>query len=151
MELEKLIDWSKIRIPIADYAISASALLRGSPDKTLTELLHTNTRVLKTKLEAIASAVQERLKIRRQNVGRIADDKYKLSEMLQKISVGANYHLREHREKGTFYQKVFDLERERRDQDTDCWRDIVLVLRDFLTFWDEYERAKARGAFLQDV
>ena len=71
--------------------------------------------------------------------------------MLQTISVGVNYHLREHREKGTFYQKVFDLERERRDQDTDCWRDIVLVLRDFLTFWDEYERAKARGAFLQDV
>ena len=113
--------------------------------------MHTNTRVLKTKLEAIASTVQERLKIRRQNVQRIADDKVKLADMLQMVSVGANYHLREHREKSAFYQKIFDLERERRDQDTDCWKDIVLVLRDFLTFWDEYERAKARGAFLENV
>ena len=151
MELEQLIDWSQVRIPGAGYAVSASADHAESSDKTLTDLLHTNTRVLKTKLEAIASTVQERLKIRRQNVQQIGDDKCKLSEMLQTISVGVNYHLREHREKGTFYQKVFDLERERRDQDTDCWRDIVLVLRDFLTFWDEYERAKARGAFLQDV
>ena len=114
-------------------------------------MLHTNTRILKTKLEAIASSVQERLKIRKLNGQRIADDKCRLSEMLQSISVGANYHLRDHREKGTLYQKMFELERERRDQDTDCWKDIVLVLRDFLTFWDEYERAKARGAFLENV
>ena len=109
------------------------------------------TRVLRTKLEAVAGAVQERLKIRRQNIGRIGDDQYKLTEMIQRISVAANYHLREHKEKSGLYSKAFDLTRERRDQDTECWRDIVLVLRDFLTFWDEYERAKARGAFLQDV
>ena len=151
MELEQVIDWSQIKLPAADYTNVAPSHSSGSADKTLTDLLHTNIRVLKTKLEAIASTVQERLKIRRQNVQRIADDKDKLSEMLQSISVGANYHLREHREKGTLYQKMFELERERRDQDTECWRDIVLVLRDFLTFWDEYERAKARGAFLENV
>ena len=152
MQLEDLpIDWSRVRLPSPTYASAAEIAPSATSDKTLTDLLHTNTRVLKTKLEAIASAVQKRLKIRRQNVQRIGDDKDKLLEMLQKIRVSANYHLREHREKGTFYQKIFDLERERRDQDTDCWKDIVLVLRDFLTFWDEYERAKARGAFLQDV
>jgi hypothetical protein len=151
MELEKLIDWSRVRIPDEDYTVSASTTLTSGADRTLDDLIHTNTRVLKTKLEAITLTVQERLKIRRQNVQRIGDDKDKVSEMLQKISVGANYHLREHREKNTFYQKMFDLERERRDQDTDCWKDIVLVMRDFLTFWDEYERAKARGAFLENV
>jgi hypothetical protein len=150
MELEQVIDWSQIRLPESKYAATIQSQSNISADKTLTELLHTNTRVLKTKLEAITSSVQERLRIRRQNVQRIADDKSKLSEMLQSISVAANYHLREHREKSTFYQKIFELERERRDQDTDCWKDIVLVLRDFLTFWDEYERAKARGAFLED-
>jgi hypothetical protein len=152
MELEELpIDWTRVRIPTPTYSPAVDVTPSGSTDKTLTDLLHTNTRVLKTKLEAIALSVQERLNIRRQNLGRIADDKDKLSEMLQKITVATNYHLREHREKGTFYQKMFELERERRDQDTDCWKDIVLVLRDFLTFWDEYERAKARGAFLEDV
>lgn len=152
MELEELpIDWSQIKIPQPDYGTTRQAPAMAQGDRTLDDLIHSNTRILRAKVDAVASAIGERLKIRRENIGRIADDKDKLSEMLQKISVAANYHLRDHREKGTFYQKMFDLERERRDQDTDCWRDIVLVLRDFLTFWDDYERAKARGAFLQDV
>jgi hypothetical protein len=152
MKLEELsIDWSKIKIPQPGYGSGVEAPAMAQGDRTLDDLIHSNTRILRTNVEAVASAIGERLKIRRDNIGRIADDKDKLSEMLQKISVGANYHLRDHREKGPFYQRMFDLERERRDQDTDCWRDIVLVLRDFLTFWDEYERAKARGAFLEDV
>jgi len=152
MELEELpIDWSQIKLPRADYTTAVPAPRSGSTDQALDDLIHVNTRILKTKLEAMVATVQERLKIRRQNLGRIAEDKNTLSEMLQKLSVGASYHLREHREKGPFYQKLFELERERRDHDTECWRDIVLVLRDMLTFWDEYERAKARGVFLQDV
>lgn len=151
MELEKLIDWSRIRMAASDYVVSTSTTPAHTTDQTLDHLIHTNTRVLRSKLEAIAAALQERLKIRRQNIERIADDRDKLSEMIQQVSVAANYHLRQHKEKGALYQKGFDLAHERRDQDTECWRDIVLVLRDFLGFWDEYERAKARGAFLQDV
>lgn len=151
MELEQLIDWSRVRIPGKDYTVSMNASLAGGTDTTLDDLIHTNTRILRTKLEAISATVQERLKIRRNNLTQIADDREKLTEIIQHISVAANYHLRDHREKDRLYQRAFDLTRERRDQDTDCWRDIVLVLRDFLTFWDEYERAKARGAFLENV
>jgi DNA-binding protein H-NS len=120
-------------------------------DRTLDDLIHSNTRILRTKVEMIAAAAQERLKIRRDNIARIADDREKLAEMMHKISIAANYHLRDHKEKDRLYQRAFDLAREHRDQDTECWRDIVLVLRDFLNFWDEYERAKARGEFLQNV
>jgi len=151
MELEKLIDWSRVKLPGADYSVSTSASLAVSNDKTLDDLIHSNTRILRTKMEAVAAAMQERLKIRRDNITRIADDREKLTEIVQQISVAANYHLRDHKEKDRLYQRTFELTRERRDQDTQCWRDIVLVLRDFLTFWDEYERAKARGAFLEDV
>jgi hypothetical protein len=152
MELEELpIDWSQIRLPRADYTAAMQSQPSMGTDNTLDDLIHANTRILRTKVEAVAAAVQERLKIRRQNIERIADDHYKLTDLLQHISVAANYHLREHKDKDRLYQRAFELTRERRDQDTDCWKDIVLVLRDFLTFWDEYERAKARGAFLQDV
>jgi hypothetical protein len=152
MKLEELsIDWSKIKIPRPGYgpAIEAPAMAQG--DRTLDDLIHSNTRILRTKVDAVATAIGERLKIRRENIGRITEDQYKLTDLLQHISVAANYHLREHKEKSGLYQKAFDLTRERRDQDTECWRDVVIVLRDFLTFWDEYERAKARGAFLEDV
>ena len=151
MELEKLIDWSRVRIPENEYAVSASVVPASGSDKTLDDLIHANTRILRTKVKAVAAAVHERLKIRRDNITRIADDRDKLTEIVQQISVAANYHLRDHKEKDRLYQRDFELNRERRDQDTQCWRDVVLVLRDFLTFWDEYERAKARGAFLEDV
>jgi len=151
MELEKLIDWSRVRIPGANYSVSTSAGLAVGNDKTLDDLIHSNTRILRTKVEAVSAAIQERLKIRKDNITRIADDRDRLTEIIKQINVAANYHLRDHKEKDRLYQRAFELTRERRDQDTQCWRDVVLVLRDFLTFWDYYERAKARGAFLEDV
>ena len=151
MELQELIDWSQIKIPKSEYLVSANPRISNGADKTLDDLIHVNTRVLRTKVEAIAAALQERLKIRRDNITRIAEDRDNINDMMQRISVAANYHIRDHKEKDRLYQRVFELTRERRDQDTQCWRDIVLVLRDFLTFWDEYERAKARGAFLENV
>ena|GEM_PF-2505080 len=151
MELEKLIDWSRVRLPETQYTVATHSQPSMGTDKTLDDLIHANTRILRTKVEAVAAAVQERLKIRQDNITRIADDREKLTEIIQQISVAANYHLRDHKEKDRLYQRAFDLTRERRDQDTQCWRDIVLVLRDFLTFWDEHERAKARGAFLENV
>lgn len=151
MELEKLIDWSRVRLPSTDYTVRASTTLAVGTDKTLDDLIHANTRILRTKVEAVSAAIQERLKIRKDNITRIADDRERLTEIVQQISVAANYHLRDHKEKDRLYQRAFELTKERRDQDTQCWRDIVLVLRDFLTFWDEYERAKARGAFLENV
>ena len=151
MELETLIDWSQVRLPHAEYTVAPPSQPSLGTDKTLDDLIHANTRILRTKVEAVAAAAQQRLKIRYDNIARIADDRAKLTETIQQISIAANYHLRDHKEKDRLYQRDFDLNRERRDQDTQCWRDIVLVLRDFLTFWDEYERAKARGAFLEDV
>lgn len=151
MELEKLIDWSRVRLPVSNYAVSTSSELAVGADNTMDDLIHVNTRILRAKLETVAAAVQERLKIRKDNIARIAEDREKISEISQQISVAANYHLRDHKEKDRLYQRVFELTRERRDQDTQCWKDVVLVLRDFLGFWDEYERAKARGAFLENV
>jgi hypothetical protein len=151
MKLEDVIDWSQIRLPTTNYTVSTSSGLASGSDRTLDDLIHANTRILRAKVETVAAAVHERLKIRKDNITRIADDREKLTEIIQQISVAASYHLRDHKEKDRLYQRDFELTRERRDQDTQCWRDIVLVLRDFLTFWDEYERAKARGAFLEDV
>jgi|ERR1043166_7871390 hypothetical protein len=152
MELPELpIDWRQIKLPGAGYSVVSPVERSSSSDKTLDDLIHANTRILRTKLEVLTAVVQERLKVRRQNIDRIASDQDKVTEIIGRISAAANYHLREHKEKGGLYKAVFELTRERRDQDTECWRDIVLVLRDFLTFWDYYERAKARGAFLENV
>ncbi|MBX7255932.1 MAG: hypothetical protein K1Y02_06190 [Candidatus Hydrogenedentes bacterium] len=146
-----MIDWTRISVPKSLYSVGSALPTTLPADNPIGKMMHTNRRVLRSKLETISSAVRERLKIRKDNIERIADDREALANMIQGISVASNYHLREHREKGPLYQKTFELAKERRAQDTECWRDVVLVLRDFLTFWDEYERAKARGEFLENV
>ena len=41
-----------------------------------------------------------------------------------------------------------DLERQRREEEAGCWRDIIPVMRDILTTWEALEQARARAIFL---
>ena len=90
----------------------------------------------------------ERLRIWDRNLERIDADKERVSGVMDRISRLANYHLRDHREKSEFYEELANLENERRSQDVECWRDIVMVMRDFLAVWEAHEQAKARAIFL---
>jgi hypothetical protein len=117
-------------------------------DHLLENLVHQNTRILNTKLDVLAALILERLRLREDNLLRIDTDKTNATGLLERLAVAARYHLREHRDKTVFYQTLFDLERERREQDVECWRHVVDVMRDFLIFWDAHERAKARAIFL---
>jgi hypothetical protein len=119
------------------------------PDRTLDELIHQKARIVRTKLEVLALATSERLAIWQRNLQRIDDDEHKVSYMLQRLSRSANYLMRAHRDKEVFYKTAFDLAKERREQDVECWRDIVLVMRDLLVAWEAHEQAKAKAIFLQ--
>ena len=41
------------------------------------------------------------------------------------------------------------LEKERRTEDVECWRDVVMVMRDFLVVWEAHEQAKTKAIFLE--
>jgi hypothetical protein len=56
--------------------------------------------------------------------------------------------MREHQEKRALYELLFKAKQEERLQDVECWRDIVLVMRDFLNTWDAHEQMQARAIFL---
>jgi hypothetical protein len=114
----------------------------------LDQLLHLNTRILNSKLEILTSHVHERFRIHARNTERLDADKVIASDLLRRLTVAANYHLREHRETAVLYQTLFALERERREEDVECWRDLVMVMRDLLYVWDGHERAKAKAIFL---
>ena len=121
-----------------------------SPSTTegLDQLIHLNTRILNSKLEVQASHVRERLRIHARNTERLDADELVVSDLLNRLTIAANYHLREHRETAVLYQTLFALERERREEDVECWRDLVMVMRDLLYVWDGHERAKAKAIFL---
>ena len=114
----------------------------------LDQLLGGKSRILRTKLDVLALEMKERLRIWDRNLERIDRDKERVTEIAERISRLANYHFRDHREKSELYEELANLETERRSQDVECWRDIVMVMRDFLGVWEAHEQAKARAIFL---
>lgn len=120
----------------------------GGSDDGLESLLHNKTRILRTKLEVFGREITDRFGLREQNLQRIADNAGRVDESLRRTARLATYQLRSPREVEPFYRQQFQLELERRSQDTDCWRDIVPVIRDFLEVWEALEQAKSRAIFL---
>ena len=117
------------------------------PDASLDLLLNLKSRILRSKLEVLASEIYTRLNLADRNLGRINEEKARVQEMIIKFTRLANYHLREHKDQNLLYQHLFDLETQRRSEDVECWRDIVMVMRDFLEVWDAHEQAKAKAIF----
>lgn len=122
-----------------------------SPDSILDTLLHEKSRIFASKLEVLVHAMLVRIELMRENVSRVDTDKEHAEAMLAGIERQARYHVRDHREKTVFYQTLCRLEEERRSQAVECWRDIVMVLRDFLGVWEAHQQSQARALFLQHV
>jgi hypothetical protein len=92
-----------------------------------------------------------RFGIRAKNLDRLDEDQVLVETMLQKLDRAALYHSREHKEKGTLYQAFFSIREKKRQQETECWRDVVMVMRDFLYVWETHEQMQARAIFLENV
>jgi len=127
-----------------------------SPDHSaaknaLDDVIHSKSKILSKKLEILSAEIWWRLDITSKNLNQLADDKTQLQEMITKLDRSANYHLREHREKGVLYRKIFDIEEEKRSQQVECWRDVVMVMRDFLEIWENHEQSESRAIFLHNV
>ncbi len=120
-------------------------------DSSVDDFIHGRSRILRTKLEVLASEIRERFEIRTKNLERVDGDKEHISKMLMNLDRQAHYLMRQHKEKSPFYEQLFKLEQERRLQDVECWRDVVMVMRDFLYAWEAHEQAKAKAIFLDHV
>ena len=119
------------------------------PDSlALDNLLHSKSRILSSKLEVLASEIYARLTMWNRNLARIDDDKAKVEDLLSQFTRLACYHLRDQRDVGRLRDSALQLEAQRRDEDVQCWRDVVMVMRDFLESWEAHEQAKNRSIFL---
>jgi hypothetical protein len=114
----------------------------------LDRLFDQRTVILKTKLEVFACELLDRLRIRTKNLLTISENQERLGQMVEAMSLQANYHFRDHKEKSVFYQLSFDLERQKRSEDVECWRDVAEVMKDLLNVWEALEQARSRSMFL---
>ncbi len=135
----------QLLLQMPDYAQSPTPEVDASLDR----FIHQRSRILRTKLEILAAEIMERLRLRRRNQQRIGHQRETVETMLGYLAGLSHYHGKESREKGALYQATFDLDREARDQDVDCWRDVVGVMRDFLGAWEAHEQTEARAVLLR--
>lgn len=134
--------------PLLAYTQSPTGDSPRQPAAEIENLFEQKRRIVHTKLEILASEIFERMRIRTLNLTRLEKDKLDLYQMLTRLDRQANYHLREHQDKRVFYEVLFKFKQEERQQDVECWRDIVLVMRDFLYAWEVREQMQARAMFL---
>lgn len=118
---------------------------------SLEDFIHHRTKILKTKLEVLIGEMNERLNLKRKNLSDLDSDKSNLEEMIQKIAIQANYGLVDGKNKTSLSQKMFELNKEKREENKACWSDTVKVMRDFLDTWDAHEQAKAKSRLLKNV
>lgn len=118
---------------------------------SIDSLLNQKSHILRVKLEVLAAEIFVRFHLRGENLERISEDQNKAREMLDMLARAADYGWRDHGDKKFFYELQFGLEKQKREQEVECWRDIVLVMRDFLEVWEAHEQAKARSVFLKDA
>ena len=128
-----------------------SELASAKADRALEDLIHGKSRILSKKLDILSAEIRWRLHLASQNLAHLDTDQSRLQDSLHRLDRDAHYHLRDHQEKSPLYRKLFELETERRSQQTECWRDVFLVMKDFLAVWEAHEQSKARAQFIQHV
>jgi hypothetical protein len=111
-------------------------------------LLHSKSRILRTKLDVLATEIVARLGIWNRNLERIHGEKAGVEELLDQSTRLARYHLRDQRDVGRLRGDALKLDTQQREEDVQCWKDVVLVMRDFLTAWESHEQAKSRAIFI---
>jgi len=114
----------------------------------LDHLLHSKSRVLRTKLETMAAEIQTRFAIWNQNLNHLGQEQSELQKQFNHSTRLARYHLRDQREVSQLQSSVLKLAEQQRSEDVLCWRDVVMVMRDFLDTWEVHEQAKNRSIFL---
>lgn len=128
-----------------EHRTNTIAMPPGSP---LDQLLHSKSRILRTKLDVLATEIVARLGIWNRNLERIHTEKVGVEELLDQSARLARYHLREQRDVGRLREDALKLDTQQREEDVQCWKDVVLVMRDFLTAWESHEQAKSRAIFI---
>ena len=113
----------------------------------LDNLLHSKSRILRTKLEVLASEIQARFAMWDRNLERIDSDKGKVETFVNESARLARYHLREPNEATRLRESALQLDAQQRQEDIQCWRDTVQVMRDFLNAWEVHEQARSRAIF----
>ena len=119
-------------------------------DNSLDVLLSQRSGILSTKLDVFMIELLERMNLRTKNLDRIDHDECSVRNLISDFHQTTGGYAQDGKERFGLYRQLLDIEKERRDQDVECWRDLVTVMRDVLSAWEESESSKSKMRMLQD-
>ncbi|MDF7809461.1 hypothetical protein P4E94_18610 [Pontiellaceae bacterium B12219] len=113
-------------------------------------LLSGRSELAEDRLAVTATQIVERLRIRASHLEQLMEEELKVgSEMLQLDGNSSGIHNSDMMGlESLLAQKKAEIQAERRREDTECWRDLTNVMRDFLNAWEGFSRNEAKNRFL---
>lgn len=126
----------------------SSFAAQSDVDVSIDEFLGTRRTILGKKLEVFVAEIAARLALRSQKIDKVCSEREKVEGLIEFIHKKIPYNPALTQQGTMLHQQVFRLEEELRREETDCWRDLVMIMRDLLFAWEGYESARARGRFL---
>lgn len=114
---------------------------------SLEHMLVGKQEILQTKLDVLVVSVQQRFKIRNQNLNSIEEDKLKTTNQLLYFHPRYGAGVQGQSMTPTLYRQYMELNQSIRREESDCWRDVMFVMRDLLQTWDSLQEAKNRTHF----
>ena len=122
-------------------------------NESIDDLFFDRTKSAKSLIEEINKELEEREQLRKQNHLRIDYDVLKAQNYLLELKTVGNYLdiSQVSRRRSTLEQQIFGLYRERRDQDSNCFRDKIWLTKDLLAALREYWGVQREDQILTDA
>lgn len=110
-------------------------------------MLSGRTELAETRLAVTATQIIERLRLRAGTLQELLDEELAVdSKMLQASRVGLGTMGLDSLE-----QRMSQIKSAQRRENTECWRDLANVMRDFLNAWEGFSRNAAKSRFLESL
>lgn len=110
-------------------------------------MLSGRTELTETRLAVTATQIIERLRLRAGNLQDLLEEELAIdSKMMQADRAGFGTMGLDSLE-----QRMSQVKSAQRRENTECWRDLTHVMRDFLNAWEGFSRNAAKCRFLESL
>lgn len=121
-----------------------------SPD--LNAVLRGRTEILETRFAVAAVQIVERMKIRANNLQKILEEDLEIGGRRSHFGPGnllptSPFHELDNK----LRDQQSGLDRERRSEEKETWRDLTTTIRDLMHAWEGLSQAKAKERFLESI
>lgn len=112
-------------------------------------LLDGRSDLAETRLAVNATQIVERLRIRASHLKELMAEELEVDTKLLRLQEASGGHSIDMMGlESKLDQSMSQIRGAQRREDTECWRDLANVMRDFLNAWDGFSRNEAKNRFL---